>query len=49
MLESVHYKRKTTAVHKTGMKHLQKLKSSILLYNCAKSFAESDLIQDFIV
>jgi serine/threonine-protein kinase haspin len=48
MLETVHYKRTTTAVHNSGLKHLQKLKNSILLYDSAKTFAKSDLVSDLI-
>lgn len=48
MLESVHYKNTKTIVHNTGLKNLRMLKNSILLFDSAKSFAESDLVLDLI-
>lgn len=48
MIESVHYKNTKTIVHNTGLKNLQKLKNSILSFDSAKSFAESDIVLDLI-
>lgn len=48
MLTSVHYKKVSTAVHHTGLNNLTKIKNSVLLFDSAKHFSESDLILDLI-
>jgi len=48
MLMSVHYKKTNTTLHTNGLSKLEQLKNEILSFNSARSFAESDLILDFL-
>lgn len=48
MLTSVHYKNTTIGLHNTGLHNLEKMKNSILYFDSAKSFAESDIVLDLL-
>lgn len=48
MLMSVHYKKTNTVLHSIGLSNLERLKSVILSFNSAKSFAESEIILELI-
>lgn len=48
MLKSAHYRKTSTIVHHIGLTNLSKIKDSILLFDSAKSLAESDMILDFL-
>lgn len=48
MCKTVHYKKTSTNVHRIGLSNLSKMYDSILLFDSAKSLAESEMILNFL-
>lgn len=48
MIGCINFKKTTTIIHNKGLKDLEKLKSAILSFDSAKSYAESSTVLNLL-